>query len=143
MSTQGYDINNWHLVGHSLGAHLAGYVGRHIQYFSNKLLKISRYYVNLCFSELKKISFSYFFRITGLDPAFPGFYALLIGPQPINKMDASFVDIIHTDAGIAGTPFNTGSVDFWPNDGRRPQPGCSLFNDILGNCSSLLFCYIH
>lgn len=68
-------------------------------------------------------------RITGLDPAFPGFYTIVIGPQPISKNDASFVDIIHTDAGIVGTPFNTGTVDFWPNGGRR-QPGCSFFDEI-------------
>lgn len=69
-------------------------------------------------------------RITGLDPAFPGFYILLIKAQPINKNDALFVDIIHTDAGIFGAPINTGTVDFWPNDGRSPQPGCQFLGDI-------------
>lgn len=36
------------------------------------------------------------------------------------------VDIIHTDAGIYGQPIATGTVDFWPNDGKTLQPGCPI-----------------
>lgn len=66
-------------------------------------------------------------RISGLDPAGPGFYGrdvFVIG-QAISKNDAVFVDIIHTDAGELGANVNTGTVDFWPNDGDD-QPGCSF-----------------
>ena len=61
--------NNIHIIGHSLGSHVAGFAG-------------SRTYT--------KVS-----RITGLDPAGVGFD----GMSPLVRLDptdASFVDIIHT-----------------------------------------------
>ncbi|XP_037047943.1 endothelial lipase-like [Bradysia coprophila] len=113
-TVQGYVITNWHLLGHSLGAHLSGIVGKRIKMLSNGSVILP--------------------RISGLDPAGPGFYGLSLGTQRISKNDAVFVDIIHTDAGVLGADVNTGTVDFWPNYGRRLQPGCSLFTEILG-CS--------
>lgn len=66
-----------------------------------------------------------YFRITGLDPAFPQYYPISIGgTKAISANDAVLVDIIHTDEGRYGTPFSTGTVDFWPNEGKRTQPGC-------------------
>lgn len=62
-------------------------------------------------------------RLTGLDPAYPGFYPPILG-QPVSKTDASFVDIIHTDGGGYGAPGKTGHADFWPNGGHAKQPGC-------------------
>jgi hypothetical protein len=47
MEAQGFDLNNFHLIGHSLGAQLAGMIG---DYF------------------IKNYNFT-FNRITGLDPA--------------------------------------------------------------------------
>ena len=65
-----------HLIGHSLGAHLMGYVGK----------------------ELKGIG-----RITGTDPAGPGFDFprdwydhYNITDVHLTKEDALFVDVIHT-----------------------------------------------
>lgn len=74
-------------------------------------------------------------RISGLDPAGPGFYGLNVAPHRISKTDADFVDIIHTDAGGSGGDLSTGTVDFWPNNGRRFQPGCSVFEEL---CSVIL-----
>ena len=34
-----------------------------------------------------------------------------------------FVDIIHSNAGVAGTIISTGDLDFWPNGGKT-QPHC-------------------
>lgn len=70
-------------------------------------------------------------RISGLDPAFPEYYpsvlfAIVGAAQAINANDAVMVDIIHTDGGGYGTPFSTGSVDFWVNGGHRFQPGCPV-----------------
>lgn len=73
------------------------------------------------------------FRISGLDPAGPDFYIISIDTEAVKKSDASFVDIIHTDAGFYGAPFNTGTVDFWPHRGHRPQPGCPLAGYIKPN----------
>lgn len=66
-------------------------------------------------------------RISSLDPAFPQFYPA-VGVRPVNKHDAQFVDVIHTDAFFYGAPVSTGTVDFWPNGGRTLQPGCPRRN---------------
>lgn len=57
------------------------------------------------------------FRITGLDPANPPFFPAILLDH-LSHRDAEFVDIIHTDAGLYGQPYSTGTADFWPNDGN-------------------------
>ncbi|KAG4068474.1 hypothetical protein HA402_004815 [Bradysia odoriphaga] len=94
---KGIPYSSMHLVGHSLGAHLAGSTGKNIQEWSNQT--------------------NYIDRITGLDPAF-------IADDFLQWRYARFVDIIHTDPNLAGTKKNTGHVDFWPNKGDSVQPGC-------------------
>ncbi|XP_011313672.1 pancreatic lipase-related protein 2 [Fopius arisanus] len=84
-----------HVVGHSMGAHVAGNVGRKIGF----LLP----------------------RITGLDPAGPFFNFF---NERLTRSDAKLVDIIHTDAGFYGIARPSGTVEFWPNGGTRLQPGC-------------------
>ncbi|XP_064477567.1 pancreatic lipase-related protein 2-like isoform X2 [Ornithodoros turicata] len=99
----GVDPMSIHIVGHSLGSHIAGYAGKRIN----------------------KVG-----RITGLDPAEP--YFQYMPPQVrIDRSDADFVDIIHTD----GSPFlenlvegmgmsePVGHLDFYPNGGEH-MPGC-------------------
>ncbi|CAH0765055.1 unnamed protein product [Bemisia tabaci] len=90
-----------HLIGQSLGAHIMAYVGNNVTGIA---------------------------RITGLDPAQPGFE----GDDPavyLDASDAKFVDIIHTNAdpfvpnGGLGFIQPTGHVDFYMNGGRS-QPGC-------------------
>lgn len=71
--------------------------------------------------ELNHLILKCSLRITGLDPAFPGFYP---GRSHLRRTDARMVDVIHTDAWLYGAPFATGTVDFWPNRGRSLQPGC-------------------
>lgn len=79
-------------IGHSLGAHISGYAGRTFHDITNKTLP----------------------RITGLDPARPCFNEgeRLSGLQ---RGDATFVDIIHSNAGILGIKDPIGDVDFFPN----------------------------
>lgn len=43
----------------------------------------------------------------------------------LTSSDAIFVDVIHTDGGILGFPSPIGHADFYPNNGRPLQPGCS------------------
>ncbi|XP_078317695.1 pancreatic lipase-related protein 2-like [Crassostrea virginica] len=109
----GGQVGDMHLVGHSLGAHTAGYTGR------------------LLHGRLG--------RITGMDPAEPDFEHLSPGIR-LDPADANFVDIIHTNgAPISSLGYGlmqvSGHVDFYVNGGEK-QPGCQ--NQITGFFGSLL-----
>ncbi|GFR66356.1 pancreatic lipase-related protein [Elysia marginata] len=96
---------SFHLVGHSLGAHVSGTAGK----------------------EIERLTGAKLGRITGLDPAGPSFESYSANVR-LDKSDASFVDVIHTDAeGLISSGFgirtSIGHVDFWPNGGEH-QPGC-------------------
>ncbi|CAG0896331.1 unnamed protein product [Darwinula stevensoni] len=94
-----------HVVGHSLGSHLASYIG----------------------SSVKDMGLGKLGRITGLDPAQVHFEDA--DPRVrLDPEDALFVDVIHTDAapvaaGGWGILQPLGHVDFYPNSGAR-MPGC-------------------
>ncbi|TSK22813.1 Inactive pancreatic lipase-related protein 1 [Bagarius yarrelli] len=92
---------NVHIVGHSLGAHLAAEAGRRTPRLG---------------------------RITGLDPAEP-FFQGCPAMVRLDPSDALFVDVIHTDAlpiipnlGF-GMSQAVGHLDFFPNGGES-MPGC-------------------
>lgn len=77
-------------------------------------------------------------RITALDPALP-----LFSEQDfdiLSKSNAKFVDVIHTCSNILGTITPLGTVDFYPNFGTAPQPGCEVL-DIFTAC--ILYVLIH
>ncbi|XP_048506887.1 uncharacterized protein LOC105691990 [Athalia rosae] len=94
----GFDSETLHIVGHSMGAQMAGFIGRFTTF------------------EVP--------RISGLDPASPGYYQF--NAEHLNPTNARFVDVIHTDGGFYGAYPATGTADCFPNGGTRPQPGCSL-----------------
>ncbi|XP_077564581.1 pancreatic lipase-related protein 2-like [Haemaphysalis longicornis] len=93
-----------HLIGFSMGAHIAGFCGR--------------YFVKATGQKIGRIS-----ALDAAGPLFQGY------EHQITRKDASYVDAIHTTAGynvLAGNlgvyaPF--GDVDFYPNGGIF-QPGC-------------------
>lgn len=99
------NLDKVHIIGHSLGSHIAGYAGHTLQKDFN--LKLG--------------------RISGLDPAEPFFK----DTDPIVRLDqsdAKYVDIYHTDAksfvrGGLGMQASIGHVDFFPNGGFD-NPGC-------------------
>ncbi|KAF8788382.1 Pancreatic lipase-related protein 2 like protein [Argiope bruennichi] len=91
----------FHLIGHSLGSHVAGYVGEIV-----KGLK----------------------RITGLDPA-TYLFSDASTRTKLDRTDASFVDVIHTDGGGIGMVEPVGHVDFYPNGGQI-QAGCTASNSL-------------
>ncbi|PSN48314.1 hypothetical protein C0J52_03420 [Blattella germanica] len=98
MVARGVPLENFHLIGYSLGAQCAGYNGKR---FKEQKLK----------------------TITGLDPAGPilGFFCL----TSLHKGDAEFVQMIHTDRGVYGISRSCGDFDvFFNDDGHRTQPGC-------------------
>ncbi|KAK0080675.1 hypothetical protein PV326_008032 [Microctonus aethiopoides] len=93
--------STFHVIGFSLGAHISGLTGEALARNDPNNTKIG--------------------RITGLDPAGPGFEA----SNGLDKTDATFVDIIHTNTIKYGIAKPIGHVDFYVNYGIR-QPGCYL-----------------
>lgn len=113
----GVNPQSIHIIGHSLGAHIAGYAGKRLAR-RNLLLG----------------------RITGLDPAKPNFQGANVGAR-LDKTDAKFVDVIHTNAapfllGGSGYRARLGHIDFYPNGGEY-QPGC----ENLFSCKCFIFYY--
>lgn len=98
-----------HLLGYSLGAHVAGIAGDLTDH---------------------KIS-----RITGLDPAGPTFENA-DNQFILSRDDAQFVDVLHTNT--RGSPDRSigiqrpvGHIDIYPNGGTF-QPGCDIQNTLMG-----------
>jgi len=109
----GQTKEQFHLIGHSLGAHICAYGSRYFTLYTET-----------------KIA-----RISGLDPAGPLYdyaHRRNIVDVPLihlHKEDAEYVDNIHTDGDPLipdfgfGTQKNWGHVAFYPNGGMQ-QPGC-------------------
>ncbi|KAK3770280.1 hypothetical protein RRG08_029935 [Elysia crispata] len=100
MKGKGLGSSDFHLIGHSLGAHTAGYAGERIPGLG---------------------------RITGLDPAGPYFEGTDKVVR-LDPSDAVLVDVIHSDAEPLiqlgfGLKQQVGHMDFYPNLGHD-QPGC-------------------
>lgn len=62
----------------------------------------------------------------GLDPAGPLFtYPILASHhQRLIRQDAEYVQCVHTNCGLLGSPVPCGDSDYYPNFCRR-QPGCA------------------
>ncbi|XP_037778198.1 uncharacterized protein LOC119574971 [Penaeus monodon] len=106
-------LDDFHLIGFSLGAHVSGHAG----------------------ARLKNLS-----RISGLDPAGPLFESYSPSVR-LDFTDAKMVDVIHTNAdsllmGGLGAFEPMGHVDFYPNGGRV-QKGCA--NLFVGGVSDILW----
>ncbi|XP_065216918.1 phospholipase A1-like isoform X2 [Planococcus citri] len=90
---------NIHIIGHSLGAHIAGNVGRGVPFMH---------------------------RVTGLDPA--SLFSDDPLEAQLRKTDAEYVDVIHTNT-ILGSSELFGSVDFYLNNCKPwpvgIQPACN------------------
>ncbi|TRZ00608.1 hypothetical protein DNTS_016592, partial [Danionella cerebrum] len=96
MTAIGADLNDIHMIGVSLGAHISGFIGAN---FGGKIG-----------------------RITALDPAGPQFN----GQPPEDRLDPSdalFVEALHTDMDALGYRNLLGHIDYYANGGAD-QPGC-------------------
>lgn len=96
------------IVGHSLGAHIAGMAGKRV-----KLGKVG--------------------TIVGLDPAAPLFKVREVKNR-LHRNDAEYVEIIHTNGHCLGMMAAIGTADFYVNGGYE-QLGC--FNDLCDHGRSI------
>lgn len=103
LTQYGMKLSELQIVGHSLGAHIAGLAG--------KQLTVGKVAV-----------------IIGLDPAGPLFSVNKVDKR-LDRTDADYVQIIHTDGGHFSIKYPIGHADFYPNGGTE-QPGCSPGNVI-------------
>lgn len=95
------------VVGHNLGAHIAGITGKNF---------IGRPPLG---------------NVVGLDASL-NLFSISEPAQRIAVGDATYVETIHTNAGQNGFDQPLGDSSFYPNFGRS-QPGCGL--DVSGNCA--------
>jgi len=105
-----------YMVGHSLGGHTVGLAAQNIYRATGRKLK----------------------RVTALDPAGPMFFQSS-HVRNIERDDAQFVDVYHTNQGWNGYNKTCGHADFYPNGPGIHQPGCLegdlLTPETLGRCS--------
>lgn len=100
------NIDSLVLIGHSLGAHIAGIAGKHMH--------------NVTIP-----------RIVGLDPASP-LFSFDNRERRLATGDARYVEIVHSNAGLLGFSAPLGDASFYPNGGRS-QPGCGW--DLSKTCA--------
>ncbi|KAM8704983.1 hypothetical protein ACLKA7_009443 [Drosophila subpalustris] len=101
-------LDSLEIIGHSLGAHVAGFAGKRVA------------------QNLEQLH-----AIVGLDPAMP----LFSWDKPEKRLastDAFYVESIQTNGGKLGFVKPIGRGTFYPNGGKR-QPGCG--DDLDGLCA--------
>ncbi|EDW45180.1 GM10147 [Drosophila sechellia] len=94
------------VIGHSLGAHVAGYAGKQV--------------------GQKRVH-----TIVGLDPALP-LFSYDKPDKRLSSKDAFYVKSIQTNGGVKGFVKPIGKATFYVSGGRK-QPGCGV--DLAGTCS--------
>ncbi|KZS04452.1 Pancreatic lipase-related 2-like protein [Daphnia magna] len=108
--SHGAMLDDFHLTGHSFGAHVVGFAGAAI-------------------ASGGRVA-----RITGLDPSHTDeFFPLDDVDERLDVSDANFVDIIHTE-GRFTVPI--GHIDFFPNGGLV-QPGCEGVTTCCSHCRAV------
>ncbi|XP_036341833.1 LOW QUALITY PROTEIN: phospholipase A1-like [Rhagoletis pomonella] len=101
----GMSLDTTEVIGHSLGAHVAGYAGKNVE--GGQL-----------------------HAITGLDTALP-LFSYSKPKKRLSSDDAAYVESIHTNGGQLGFLKPIGKGAFYPNGGKS-QPGCVW--DLTGAC---------
>ncbi|XP_028167852.1 lipase member I-like [Ostrinia furnacalis] len=99
LNKKGVPLSSIHIIGFSLGAHVAGITGKLVQ---------------------KRLS-GKIGRITALDPAKPCFGR---ADFRLGRRDAKFVQVVHSSAGVLGLEQPVGHVDIYVNGVLVKQPEC-------------------
>ncbi|XP_017038968.1 phospholipase A1 VesT1.02 [Drosophila ficusphila] len=102
----GLSLDTLKVIGHSLGAHVAGFAG-------------------------KQVGGKRIHTIVGLDPALP-LFSYDKPDQRLSSEDAFYVESIQTNGGVKGFVKPIGKATFYASGGRK-QPGCGM--DLAGTCS--------
>lgn len=100
LATVGVSPEDIHVIGFSLGAHVAGMAGRLVRERLDAPLG----------------------RITALDPARPCFTR---SAHRLRRSDADFVQVIHSSAGVLGLEEPVGHADVYVNGVAVRQPECA------------------
>lgn len=95
------------IVGHSLGAHIAGFAGKNL------------------------VGDMRLGAVVALDAALP-LFSFDLPAERVSDADAIYVESIHTNAGLLGFDRPIGDSNFYPNFGSS-QPGCGV--DLAGSCA--------
>lgn len=97
------------------------------------LFRLYRANFKITFSSVagKKVTGGKVGKIVGLDPASPLFRFEDVNGR-LAETDASYVEAIHTCAGMLGMSKPIGMASFYPNGGTA-QPGCAM--DVVGACA--------
>lgn len=115
MINEGLSNEKIHIIGYSIGAHIAGFVGKSDDYRIHRITGMKR--IKYYFGQILVTN-----DLTlGLDPANPVFYPVGCYLTP---NDAHLVDVVYTDMGGHGSAVEMGSLNFYVNGGISPQPGC-------------------
>lgn len=107
------------LVGHSFGSHVSGFAGKEVKASGAKVG-----------------------RITVTDPARQPFESSLIDEsEKLTRDDGEVVVAVHSDIGKIGYAAPIGTIDFYPNGGLDPQPGCESYGDLTRKWWVLVYDY--
>lgn len=121
-------------ISHNASSHIGGNTSHN--------LPLQTTYVQPVKAVFGKYFLNVFCYIIGLDPARPLFeFPKRSDSLSLDRSDANFVDVIHSCGGILGVQNPTGHVDFYPNSGGAPQPGCDSIFYLLGTVLLFFFKY--
>lgn len=128
---------DFHITGHSLGAHTAGYAGEWlITNISAKLGRITGTLLDCVWRHANGPQSTTIYFHSGMDAAGP-YFENTPATVRLDPSDAAFVDGIHTNGDKLrslgwGISEPVGDVDFYPNGGVY-QPGCPKSEADPGN----------
>lgn len=116
----GFYSKHIHIIGFSLGAHVAGCSGYKFRRLSSYDVKVG--------------------KITGLDPSGPSFEDI-DSRDRLSSDDAHFVECIHSCISLLGYTNPVGDIDYYSDGGICNQQAMCKNEDYLNNCKYIIFIF--